>query len=153
MKATKILKTVKNVSWATQKVRNSDWKKVDIANNGTFTTYKWKCLLRLYSNLFTIVSDEDPETPVYKITAVSDSVVTIEDKHWFEVISMKVETEWTWDDAVSTFYLWIGWTWKADSDKDIIDLVTEMIESVVAWDNIVTQEDANTLVTEYNSLD
>lgn len=85
MKATKILKTVKNVSWATQKVRNSDWKKVDIANNGTFTTYKWKSLLRMYTSLFTIVSNEDPETPVYKITAVSDSVVTIEDKHWFEV--------------------------------------------------------------------
>ena len=37
---------------------------------------------------------------------------------------MKVETEWTWDDAVSTFYLWIGGTWKADSDEDIIALVT-----------------------------
>lgn len=153
MKATKILKTVKNVSWATQKVRNSDWKKVDISNNGTFTTYKWKSLLRMYTSLFTIVSDEDPETPVYKITAVSDSVVTIEDKHWFEVISMKVETTTVSEEEVTTFYLGIGGVYKADSDEAIIALVTEMIESVVAWDNIVTQEDANTLVTEYNSLD
>lgn len=153
MKATKILKTVKNISWGALLVRNSDWVKSSISNNGTFVTYKWKQLLRMYKSYFTVVSDEDPETPVYKITAVSDSIVTIEDKHWFEVISMKVETTTVDEEEVTTFYLGIGGTYKADSDEDIIALVTEMIESVVAWDNIVTQEDANTLVTEYNSLD
>jgi hypothetical protein len=66
---------------------------------------------------------------------------------------MKVETEWTWDDEVSTFYLWIGWSRKADDDADTIALVEEMITSVVAWDNIVKKADADTLVAEYQSLD
>lgn len=149
----KILKTVKNVSWETMYVRNSDWVKANVSNNWTFVTYKRKSLLRLYSNYFTIVSDEDPTTPVCKITAVSESQVSIVDKKGAEVISMKVETEWTWDDEVSTFYLWIGWTRKADDDADTIALVEEMITSVVAWDNIVKKADADTLVAEYQSLD
>lgn len=155
MKATKILKTVKNTSGATQKVRNSDWKKVDISNNGTFTTYKWKQLLRMYWSLFTIVSDEDPDTPVYKITAISDSVVTIEDKHWFEVISMKVEEDEVeeWAEQTYTFYLGIGWEWKKEEKEAVITKVEGMIEEVANWDNIVKQSDANELVTEYNSLD
>jgi len=146
----KILKTVKNVSWETMYVRNSDWVKANVSNNWTFVTYKRKSLLRLYSNYFTIVSDEDPTTPVYKITAVSESQVSIVDKKWAEVISMKVETD---DKDVSTFYLWIGWTRKADDDADTIALVEEMITSVVAWDNIVKKADADTLVAEYQSLD
>lgn len=146
----KILKTVKNVSWETMYVRNSDWVKANVSNNWTFVTYKRKSLLRLYSNYFTIVSDEDPTTPVYKITAVSESQVSIVDKKWAEIISMKVETD---DKDVSTFYLWIGWTRKADDDADTIALVEEMITSVVAWDNIVKKADADTLVAEYQSLD
>ncbi len=146
----KILKTVKNVSWETMYVRNSDWVKANVSNNWTFVTYKRKSLLRLYSNYFTIVSDEDPTTPVYKITAVSESQVSIVDKKWAEVISMKVETD---DKDVSTFYLWIGWSRKADDDADTIALVEEMITSVVAWDNIVKKADADTLVAEYQSLD
>ena len=146
----KILKTVKNVSWETMYVRNSDWVKANVSNNWTFVTYKRKSLLRLYSNYFTIVSDEDPTTPVYKITAVSESQVSIVDKKGAEVISMKVETD---DKDVSTFYLWIGWTRKADDDADTIALVEEMITSVVAWDNIVKKADADTLVAEYQSLD
>lgn len=146
----KILKTVKNVSWETMYVRNSDWVKANVSNNWTFVTYKRKSLLRLYSNYFTIVSDEDPTTPVYKITAVSESQVSIVDKKGAEVISMKVETD---DKDVSTFYLWIGWSRKADDDADTIALVEEMITSVVAWDNIVKKADADTLVAEYQSLD
>lgn len=146
----KILKTVKNVSWETMYVRNSDRVKANVSNNWTFVTYKRKSLLRLYSNYFTIVSDEDPTTPVYKITAVSESQVSIVDKKGAEVISMKVETD---DKDVSTFYLWIGWTRKADDDADTIALVEEMITSVVAWDNIVKKADADTLVAEYQSLD
>ncbi len=146
----KILKTVKNVSWETMYVRNSDWVKANVSNNWTFVTYKRKSLLRLYSNYFTIVSDEDPTTPVYKITAVSESQVSIVDKKWAEIISMKVETD---DKDVSTFYLWIGWSRKADDDADTIALVEEMITSVVAWDNIVKKADADTLVAEYQSLD
>lgn len=146
----KILKTVKNVSWETMYVRNSDWVKANVSNNWTFVTYKRKSLLRLYSNYFTIVSDEDPTTPVYKITAVSESQVSIVNKKWAEIISMKVETD---DKDVSTFYLWIGWSRKADDDADTIALVEEMITSVVAWDNIVKKADADTLVAEYQSLD
>lgn len=146
----KILKTVKNVSWETMYVRNSDWVKTNVSNNWTFVTYKRKSLLRLYSNYFTIVSDEDPTTPVYKITAVSESQVSIVNKKWAEIISMKVETD---DKDVSTFYLWIGWSRKADDDADTIALVEEMITSVVAWDNIVKKADADTLVAEYQSLD
>lgn len=146
----KILKTVKNVSWETMYVRNSDWVKANVSNNWTFVTYKRKSLLRLYSNYFTIVSDEDPTTPVYKITAVSESQVSIVDKKWAEIISMKVETD---DKDVSTFYLWIGWSRKADDDADTIALVEEMITSVVTWDNIVKKADADTLVAEYQSLD
>lgn len=131
-------------------VRNSDWVKANVSNNWTFVTYKRKSLLRLYSNYFTIVSDEDPTTPVYKITAVSESQVSIVNKKWAEIISMKVETD---DKDVSTFYLWIGWSRKADDDADTIALVEEMITSVVAWDNIVKKADADTLVAEYQSLD
>ena len=146
----KILKTVKNISWETMYVRNSDWVKTNVSNNWTFVTYKRKGLLRLYSNYFTIVSDEDPTTPVYKITAVSESQVSIVDKKWAEIISMKVETD---DKDVSTFYLWIGWSRKADDDADTIALVEEMITSVVAWDNIFKKDYAYTLVSEYQSLD
>ncbi len=149
LKMKKTLQTVKNISWGTLYVRNSDWKKTDVSNNWTFVTYKSKELLRLYWKYFTVVSDENPDTPVYKITAVSESIVSIVDKKWAEIISMKVETD---DKDVSTFYLWIGWTRKADDDADTIALVEEMIESVIAWDNIVEKSDADTLIAEYESL-
>lgn len=154
MKATKILKTVKNISWATLKVRNSDWVKWDIANNWTFVTYKWKELLRMYKTKFSIASDENPETPVYKITAISDSQVEIVDKKWKEVISMKVEEDKVEEGEEQTysFYLGIGWEWKKEEKEAIITKVTAMIEEVAAGDNIVKQEDAQALVTEYNTL-
>lgn len=152
MKATKILKTVKNISWGALLVRNSDWVKSSISNNGTFVTYKWKQLLRMYKSYFTVVSDEDPETPVYKITANADETVSIVDKKWKEVISMKVETETVQEEEVTTFYLWIGGVWKEEDKEAVITKVEAMIEETIAWDNIVEQADAQELVDEYNTL-
>lgn len=146
----KVLKTVKNTSEGALLVRNSDGVKKEVASNGTFVTYKRKELMRLYKSYFTITSDEDGE--VYKITAISESVVSIVDKKNKEVISMKVETTKVDDTDVSTFYLWIGDSRKADDDADIIALVEEMITSVVAGDNVVSKEDADELVAEYNTL-
>ena len=144
----KVLKTIKNVSWSSLLVRNSDGVKKEVANNKTFVSYKAKELLRLYSSYFTVVSEEPETTEVYKVSADDNGIVSIVNKRGAEIISMKVETV----SEENTFYLWIGGTRKADDDSDTIELVSAIITSVVNGVNILEKEDADTLVEEYNSL-